>query len=214
MFLQARCPPLLDFNGPKPEKYIQVPELPPDFDDLDPEKQEEARKLNLAQSMCALYGIELKNQYRDAIYALRWQDETHQGQIHHRVEYIHLDAEPVALGHLMKIEEKWGELVGEDPQGRPVVPCPIEFSDEERERQKTDKEMWQECVEVMESLLDLIGAPRWWDGHVNNDEYENGKKMMVDLRRRFIKEMSKSSSDEEMEQWRKAWPFPVDDVDG
>ncbi|KUL89585.1 hypothetical protein ZTR_04373 [Talaromyces verruculosus] len=50
MFLQVRRPALLDFDGPVPESF-KLPKLPENFDKLNPQKQQDARKLRSAQML-------------------------------------------------------------------------------------------------------------------------------------------------------------------
>ncbi|PGG95580.1 hypothetical protein AJ79_09970 [Helicocarpus griseus UAMH5409] len=52
LFLQARTPALLDFEGPLPD-FFEV-KLPADFDTLSPEEQERARKIRSMQSLYKL----------------------------------------------------------------------------------------------------------------------------------------------------------------
>ena len=38
------------------------------------------------------------------------------------------DGEPIALGYLMQAVDRWAGVVGQDAEGRPLVPCPISFT--------------------------------------------------------------------------------------
>jgi hypothetical protein len=205
LFLQVRRPALLDFDGPIPER-LKPPELPENFKELSSEEKLQAKKLHAAQAMYVLYEIELLQQCKDAGHALRGR-ETLLGRITGLTGSLFTDGEAIVLGYMMQAVDRWTEIVGKDIEGRPLVPCPISFVDEERARQREDEVKWKEGVQLMDEIIQGLGAYDGWDGLVSYEDYEARKKLVMDFRGVFLQRMAKT--DEEREEWIKAWPFPV-----
>lgn len=107
MFLQVRHPALLDFDGPLPESF-KLPKLPHNCDQLTPQEQQDAQKLRSAQKLYCLYEIELLRQCREAGNALRGRD-TVLTRIHGLVGSLFTDGEPIVLGYLMEVVDRWLE---------------------------------------------------------------------------------------------------------
>lgn len=205
MFLQVRRPALLDFDGPIPESF-KLPELPENFEQLSHQEQQDARKLRSAQKLYCLYEIELLLQCREAGNALRGRD-TLLTRIHGLVGSLFHDGEPVVLGYLMEVVDRWSEIAGTDTEGNPLVECPIAFSEDERVRQKIDQEKWEEGIEILDSILQNLGAYIGWDGLVSPADYDTMKELMDQLREKFLEQVAET--DQERQIWAKAWPFPV-----
>ena len=93
LFLQARHPALIEFEGPIPDGF-QAINLPENFDDLSPEEQLEAKKLRAAQSIYKLYDIQLIRQHPDIARALRFRNSL-PGQITGLSGSIFSDGEPI-----------------------------------------------------------------------------------------------------------------------
>lgn len=197
LFLQARHPGLIEFEGPIPEG-LQSIKLPESFDDLSPEEQLEAKKLRAAQSLYKLYEIQLIRQCPDIARALRFRDSL-AGQITGLSGSIFSDGEPVVQGMLIRLEEKWSTCVG------PSVPCPISFTTEEKDRQMEAEAKWRKGVELMGEFLDQVGAYRGWDGWVNHSNYETMKERLERCREHFLSRHS--ATNEEKRRWMEAWPF-------
>ncbi|KAE8343755.1 hypothetical protein BDV24DRAFT_161064 [Aspergillus arachidicola] len=145
---------------------------------------------------------------RDAGNALRLPD-TLVGQIAALSGSIFTDGEPIVLGYLMQVVDRWAEIVGQDTEGRPLVPCPISFTEEERSQQREDQAKWEEGVVLMDEILDRLGAYRGWDGFVSHADYEARKRLVLDVQERFFQQVA--TTDDERSLWCKAWPFPVSD---
>lgn len=92
-------------------------------------------------------------------------------------------------------------------EGNPLVECPIAFSEDERARQKIDQEKWEESIEILDSILQNLGAYTGWDGLVSHADYDTMKELMDQLRQQSLGQVAET--DEEREIWAKAWPFPV-----
>ncbi|EAU34264.1 hypothetical protein ATEG_05195 [Aspergillus terreus NIH2624] len=164
LFLQARHPRLIEFDGPIPEG-LQSIELPDNFEQLSPEEQLEAKKLRAAQSLYKLYEIQLIRQCPEIYRALQFRDSL-PVQIMGLSGSIFSDGEPVVEGMLMRLEEQWSTHVGSS------VPCPLSFSELERDRQREDEALWNRSVVLMDEFLTRVGAYRGWDGWVYHDNYD------------------------------------------
>ncbi|KAG2420999.1 hypothetical protein HFD88_000614 [Aspergillus terreus] len=197
LFLQARHPGLIEFDGPIPEG-LQSIELPDNFEQLSPEEQLEAKKLRAAQSLYKLYEIQLIRQCPEIYRALQFRDSL-PGQIMGLSGSIFSDGEPVFEGMLMRLEEQWSTHVGSS------VPCPLSFSESERARQKEDEAMWSGSVELMDEFLSRVGAYRGWDGWVNHNNYDRMKGQLERCTKDFWRDHSHSK--EEENQWKSIWPF-------
>lgn len=98
-------------------------------------------------------------------------------------------------------------IVGADTDGNPLVKCPIAFSEEERSRQRIDQEKWEQGVEIMDRILQRLGAYIGWDGFVSHAEYDAMKELIVQVRDNFLEQVAETHEDRDM--WAKAWPFPI-----
>jgi hypothetical protein len=73
LFLQARHPSLVEFEGPIPEGFEPIT-LPDDFDDMSEDEQRQAKNLRAAQSLYKLYEILMLRQCPEIVRALRFRD--------------------------------------------------------------------------------------------------------------------------------------------
>jgi hypothetical protein len=158
--------------------------------------------------MLYIYEIELLRQSRQAGNALRGRD-TLLTRIHGLMRPLFTDGEPVVLGYLMEVVDRWLEIAGIDIEGSPLVECSIAFSEDERGRQRIDQEKWEEGVKILDSILQNLGAYIGWDGFVSHADYNAMKELMEHFRAKFLENVAET--DEEREIWAKAWPFPVSD---
>ena len=197
LFLQARHPALIEFEGPIPDGFQSI-NLPENFDDLSPEEQLEAKKLRAAQSLYKLYEIELIHQCFDIARALRFRDSL-PGQITGLSGSIFSDGEPIVQGMLMRLQEEWSTCVGLS------APCPLSFTVEEKDRQREDEAKWSKGVELMDEFLGQVGAYWGWDGWVNHSNYEVMKERLGRCREDFLSRHS--VIDKEKRQWMEVWPF-------
>ena len=197
LFLQARHPALIEFEGPIPDGFQSI-NLPENFDDLSPEEQLEAKKLRAAQSLYKLYEIELIHQCFDIARALRFRGSL-SGQITGLSGSIFSDGEPIVQGMLMRLQEEWLTCVGLS------VPCPLSFTMGEKDQQREDKAKWSKGVELMDEFLGQVGAYWGWDGWVNHNNYEVMKERLERCREDFLSRHS--VTDKEKRQWMEVWPF-------
>ena len=73
LFLQARHPSLIDFEGPISEGFDPIL-LPDNFDQLSKEGQQQAKNLRAAQSIYKLYELEMLSECPDIARALRYRE--------------------------------------------------------------------------------------------------------------------------------------------
>lgn len=197
LFLQARHPALIEFEGPIPEGLHSI-KLPNNFDELDPKEQLDAKKLRAAQSLYKLYDIQLIQECPEVAQAMRFRD-TLAGQITGLAGSIFSDGETIIQGMLMKLQEKWPKYVGA------AIPCPLSFTLEDKEKQREDEAKWTAGVELMEDFLYQVGAYRGWDGWVNHDNFDCFKERLEQCREQFLDR--NSATDEERSRWMAVWPF-------
>jgi hypothetical protein len=202
-FLQARHPALIEFNGPIPEGLGRI-ELPENFDELSADEQKEAKMLRSAQSLYKLYEVELRQRNENIFRALQYR-ETLACKITALAGSLFSDGEPIVNGMLMAVEREWLNIVGPRPDGRPSVPCPLVFSAQEKTLQSEHEALWIRGVELMEAVLEHLGAYRGWDGWVNHASYEFTKARLESCLEHFLVRETKNNA--QRAEWIKAWPF-------
>jgi hypothetical protein len=200
LFLQARHPAPIGFNGPIPKGF----ELPENFDELSPAEQKDAKLLRSAQSLYKLYEVELRKQNEVVFRALQYQ-ETLACKITALAGSLFSDGEPIVNGMLTALEKEWPNVVGTGRNGQPPVPCPLIFSFRDTTDQPEEEAIWVKEVELMEAILEELGVYRGWDGWVNHANYATMKDKLEDCLERFLSREAKN--DEERAEWIKAWPF-------
>ncbi|KAF2746697.1 hypothetical protein M011DRAFT_477924 [Sporormia fimetaria CBS 119925] len=203
LFLQARHPALLAFEGPIPEDLKPIP-LPDNFDNLSPEEQYQAKKLRAAQSLYKLYEILMLKHCPEIGRALNFR-ESLPGQITGLAGSVFSDGEPILQGMLIRLQDEWDTCVGDS------LPCPLSFSPDVREQQKLLEANWSEGVELMSEVVTEIGAYQGWDGWVNHNNYPVYKERLTRCREDFLNRHAKN--EEERRQWGKAWPFKDGHID-
>ena len=202
-FLQVRQPALIEFNGPVPEGLGCI-ELPENFDELSADEQKAAKLLRSAQSLYKLYDVELRQRNENIFRALQYR-EMLACKITALAGSIFSDGEPIFNGMLMAVEREWLNIVGPGPDGRPSVPCPLIFSEQERTHQSEHEALWIRGVELMEAVLEDLGAYRGWDGWVNHANFESTKAKLESCLEHFLDRETKDST--QRADWINAWPF-------
>lgn len=197
LFLQARHPSLIEFEGPIPEGFEPIT-LPDDFDDMSEEAQHQAKNLRAAQSLYKLYEILMLKQCAEIAHALHFR-ATLSGQITGLASSIFSDGEPILQGLLIRLQHEWATCVGSS------IPCPLSFTPEERAQQQRLEASWSEGVELMHEVLAEVGAYQGWDGWVNHDNYPAYKDRLARCRDNFLGRYAKT--EEERSQWIQVWPF-------
>jgi hypothetical protein len=197
LFLQARHPSLIEFEGPIPEGLKPI-ELPDNFDSMTEDAQHQARNLRAAQSLYKLYEILTLRQCPEIAQALRFRD-TLTGQITGLASSVFSDGEPVLQGMLIRLQDEWITSVGFS------IPCPLSFNPEDRKQQQRDEASWSKGVELMHEVLSEVGAYQGWDGWVNHANYSVYKERLAGCRVGFLNRHART--EEERSQWIQAWPF-------
>jgi hypothetical protein len=203
LFIQVRHPALLEFDGPIPEG-LTLPPLPSNYDALSPQERLEADKLRSVQSLYKLYEIELLEQSKSAGRALQNRN-TLTARITALAGSIFTDGEPILLGYLIKAVEEWKTIVGVGQNGRPLLSCPLSYSEHAKQKQKVAEEKWKLGVVLMDNLIEDLGVYSGWDGLVNHADYEAMLLTLRECKEHFLQHMAKTA--EEREEWMKAWPF-------
>ncbi|KAJ5406111.1 hypothetical protein N7465_007395, partial [Penicillium sp. CMV-2018d] len=152
LFLQARHPALIEFEGPIPEG-LKPARLPDNFDDLSPEEQLEAKKLRVAQSLYKLYDIQMMQDCPEIAAALKFENSL-TGQIMGLSGSLFSDGEPIVQDMLIRLQDEWATRVGSS------IPCPLSFTEEDKKQQQVDEAKWASGVELMEEFLGQVGAYR------------------------------------------------------
>ena len=197
LFLQARHPSLIEFEGPIPEG-IKAPELPDNFDQMSEEAQLQAQNLRAAQNLYKLYEVNMLQQCPEIAHALQFRD-TLSFQLTGLAGNIFSDGEPMLQGMLIQLHDEWAIRV------KPPTPCPLAFSPEERAEQQRLAESWSNSVELMGEVLTEIGVYQGWDGWVNHSNYDMYKERLAESRKRFLDRQARS--EDEARHWEQVWPF-------
>ncbi|KAG4439211.1 hypothetical protein IFR05_005302 [Cadophora sp. M221] len=177
LFLQARHPSLIEFEGPIPEGFEPIT-LPGDFEDMSEEAQHQAKNLRAAQSLYKLYEILMLRQCPEIAHALHFRD-TLPGQITGLASSVFSDGEPILQGILIRLHD-------------------------ETQQQRLEAS-WSEGVELKHEILTEIDAYQGWDGWVNHTNYSVYKERLARCRENFLDRYAKT--EEERSQWIQAWPF-------
>ena len=160
-FLHARHPALIESNGQIPEGFGRV-QLPENIADLSADQQNERRcsgprshSTNSTRSNCT---NETRTSSARCNTARLWL-----AKLLLWLARFSCDGEPIVNGMLMASEKQWLDIVGPGPDSRPSVPCPLVFSAQEKTLQSEHEGQWVRGVELMEDVLDQVGAYRDWD---------------------------------------------------
>jgi hypothetical protein len=199
LFLQARHPSLIEFEGPITQGFEPI-SLPSDFETMDPEKQLQAKKLRAAQSLYKLYEIYLLKTCPDVMGALQFR-ESLAGQIFGLAGSIFSDGEPILMGMLIRMHDKWVES---------SITSPLFFTLEDRKKQEECQQAWSQGVELLVEFLDQVGAYQGWDGWVNHNNFETMKERLRSCQELFLSRHAKT--DEERRLWFQVWPFRDDNA--
>ena len=202
LFLQARIPALLNFDGPLPESFdIKLPE---DFDSLGPEEQEKPKRLRSMQSLYKLWEAACFKTNHE-VYSATQVRKTLVAQITGLIGSVFSDGEPYIQGLLISVQDNWEQLVKDTEYEQ--TPCPLSYSAEAREMNRIELGRWNHSVELMDHFIQEIGAYGGWDGWVSAADYEVMRSRLRSARDQFIERELRS--EEERDRWHHAFPFPV-----
>jgi hypothetical protein len=185
---------------------FELPQLPSDFAELDPDAKNAARKLHTAQSLWGLYKIFTQKQAPDLLRILRYRD-TLPCQIMALVGSTFDDGEVYVQSLLSRlaVPEIWSKFSSDHP-------CPIVYSEEQLLEQEEDLAKWERDIERKARVIKDVGAYTGWDGAVSAEDFETVTKRLEEAKMKFLDlELALGSgSVEEREQWESAWPFKDD----
>ena len=203
LFLQATSPQFLDFEGPRHDE-MTVPKLPSNFNRLSTLEQKDAKALKLHQTFHKFYEINTASQNRPVYNALRFQ-ETLKSQIIAYAQSLLRGGEPILQGKMMALADKWEQVVGQDGP-----PCPLQYSEEDRNRQQEDEHLWtQGCMSLCEVLRAVGDTEAGWDGFVTHEQFEPARAKLREVRKAYLEQISEK--EEEREEWAKMWPFGTEE---
>lgn len=203
LFTQVARPGFLDYNGPVPDKLAPI-NLPPNIDSMAPNEQQKAKKLHQAQTLHNLY-LALSSQVNN----IAFQAIQEKNNLRHQVSVVPglilADYEPYLNNLLRDVEKEWPKIVGENSDGLPLVPCPLQFSAAEAKQQEHDEELWAQGVELMNDFVNETGCFKHWDGRVSNADYELSKRQLAEGIEGFLSREARNEM--EREAWLKVLPF-------
>ncbi|PGH26507.1 hypothetical protein AJ80_01821 [Polytolypa hystricis UAMH7299] len=205
MFLAAHQPSLIEFDGPKLEGFTQ-PILPANFEEMSPKAQQAAKELFLSQSLWLLYELEAQKQAPDLVHAFRYRD-THPRELLGAIGTIFNDGEPYmqSLSTDMVQEDVWGKVVGTAVNGKPLIPCPVRYSEEQLQTQAEQYALWQRDVDRKKQVLEELGAYSGWNVAVLPSEFDEMTTRVKAAKGRFLDREAKTA--EEVVAWEQVWPF-------
>ncbi|KAE8150026.1 hypothetical protein BDV25DRAFT_129895 [Aspergillus avenaceus] len=205
MFLIAHHPSLIEYDGPRPERFIQ-PSLPKDFEELNPQGKKAAKELYLSQTFWLYYETQVYKQAPDLFQAFQYQ-ETLPSELLSLVGSIFDDGEP----HFQKLladvasDDVWKQFVGEDSHGNPRVPCPLHYTEHDLAKQSEKYAKWERDVERKARVIDEVGVYTGWNGAVSPGDYDEVVRRLHHAKKRFLDRESRTP--EERMLWENVWPF-------
>ncbi|RAK97435.1 phosphotransferase family protein, partial [Aspergillus ibericus CBS 121593] len=205
MYLIAHHPSLIEYDGPKPERFVQ-PRLPENIDELSPQERKATKELYLSQTFWLYYETQVFKEARDLIHAFKYRD-TLQCELSSLIGSIFDDGEPHVQNLLTEVttDDVWKQIVGEDERGNPRVPCPLKYTDRELEMHRDAYAKWQRDVERKAQVLEEIGVYPGWTGAVSPGDYEEVVRRLRVAKERFLDREARTA--EERVTWERVWPF-------
>ncbi|KAF2235720.1 hypothetical protein EV356DRAFT_522818 [Viridothelium virens] len=174
LFLQARHPRLIDYNG---EVMLKLPENYTALEDED----EKMRVRTQVEKSIVLWTYETETKMANPIlYDILhiYQGRTRRDTVEFSANTWDGDIIPFRQC-LIRIARHWNEINKE-------VPCPIEFTDEEIRAHQRDGEGWNENADFWDSLQGLA----YRDGWTSNENYDQALEMFAELREHGLQKLS------------------------
>jgi hypothetical protein len=205
MFLVAHHPSLIEYDGPKPQRFVQ-PSLPENIEELNAEDKNAAKELFLAQTLWLYYESQVYKEAPDLLRAFEYR-ETLVSEILSLIGSIFDDGEPHVQKLLADIsrDDAWKQLVGEDDHGNPTVPCPLNYTKSDLDKQSEEYAKWERDIERKARVIDEIGVYTGWNGAVSPGDYDEVVRRLEVAKERFLDR--ESTTPEERLLWSEAWPF-------
>ncbi|DAA78663.1 TPA_exp: Uncharacterized protein A8136_2448 [Trichophyton benhamiae CBS 112371] len=95
--------------------------------------------------------------------------------------------------------------IGVAADGKPSIPCPLDFSATDVEQQERDVELWAHGVELMNEFIKDTGAFKHWDGRVETADYDLSIRQLFEGIDKFLDREAKN--EEERAAWLRALLF-------
>lgn len=201
MFLQSSIPNSFQNYGDPISESLQMPELPPNFAELD--DHEQLNEIELLKKRQTHYyymvGTSVHNQsHFDAM----WD---HTGNTRRR-PYLHArepwEGDVISLkADLIRVVQRWREVVKSDS-----LPCPISFTDEEIEECLRLEASQEEADSIEATMIDIVGCGQ--EGWVPAEHYDEALQRARDLKEQTL---GYAESEEEKEIAMRHWI--MDDFD-
>ncbi|PYH92497.1 hypothetical protein BO71DRAFT_286367, partial [Aspergillus ellipticus CBS 707.79] len=171
MFLTAHPPSLVEYDGPKPERFVQ-PRLPANMKEMNTRDKQATKEPFLAQTLWIYYETQVNKEAPDLPRAFKYR-ETVQWEICSLIGSIFDDGEPYVQKLLTELarEEVWEKLVGEDDHGRSRVSCPLEYTQDDLEKYHEEYVKWERDVERKARVFEEVGVYTGWNGAVSPGDY-------------------------------------------
>ena len=202
LFEHARQPYFLDYEGP-PIVGLERPRLPDNLTQLDPPAQTEAKALFLKQSLSALYRA-LHHRQNPRLYCAIAFQETSSFDALLLARNLLVDGEATYLAQVVEMERTWLDLPGVVARGGPT-PFPFHFTKEEITEIESDVNGALRGMEAMREVSESLGELFPEQGIVRNDQYEESRAALRQIREQVIDAFAKDERDREL--WREGWPF-------
>ena len=202
LFEHARQPYFLDYEGP-PISGLERPRLPENLAQLDPAVQREAKALYLKRSLSALYKT-LVHKQNPRLYRAMAFRETPSFDLLSLARNLLVDGEATYLAQVLELEKTWAELPGVC-RAHGAAPFPFQFSDEERAEIEADVNGALRGIEAMHGVQDSIGELFPERGLVRNDQYEETRDALRQMKDQVIDMYARDEKEKEI--WRESWPF-------
>ncbi|KAH3976280.1 hypothetical protein HBH52_118710 [Parastagonospora nodorum] len=187
LFLQARHPRLVDYNG---EVMTRLPES---YDALEDE-EEKLRVRTQVEKSIVLWTYEIETKKTNPIL----HDILHIVQGRAKRDTVDFsantwDGDIIPFRQcLIRIARHWNEINTE-------IPCPIEFTEEEIKSHLLDGEGWNQNADFWDSLEGFVHR----DGWTSNENYEQALGLFAQLREQGLQSLSgeEKSAFEESTRW-------------
>ena len=198
LYFAAMQPPFLKHKGSRVEGF-ERPRLPDNFEELSEAEKRQAEALFEQRSLVALYRLLVSKYYPRLHKAFEFRNTV----IYHLLQigtHLLIDGDAIWLTQAVELQDSWAEIMGED---RP--PCPLSFSDEERQQIDADWEKAELAMSLMTAVRESIRFPISRDGLVQHEYYKAAIQGLQDLKEQVIEQYAKN--DEEAKIWEECWPF-------
>lgn len=201
LFHHVRQPYFLDYEGP-PMVGLERPRILENLAQLDPAAQRAAKALDLQMSLSVAYKTLLHHQ-NPCLYRAMSFLETPSFDFLLLARNLLVDGEALYLAQVVELEKTWAELPGVKESGG--APFPFHFSDEEKAEIEADARRAVSGMDVMQGVKDTIGDLFPERGMVRNDQYEESRDALRQMKDQVIG--TYAGDENSKEAWQDSWPF-------